>query len=370
MAANEKPARKQRDHLAMAMIFPLSIGTFTDGTPYFQADGRGLGLVEFNSSDGRFAGGVRWVGMRNPSYAIAGGPGRVLVVSEQYDRSGAVCLVGADDGAVGNDRILWEGSSRGLATCHLATLPGGKAVAAANYSSGSVIVLDAGDGSFVREWAYEGHGAHPERQKASHPHQCVVSPGGGWLLVPDLGCDAVWSHRIRDGIPLSEAVPNRLPAGTGPRHLVFHSDGKMVSALGELDGVVHTGRWDEESGHIEWVQHLPTVPGTAAPQASGSAIKAHPSLPILYAANRSLHDLAVMRLSPHGLPTLIGRIEPGVKVPRDFAVSPDGRWLLAAGQESGGIVVFPLDAESGLTSGPGVPALDVASPVCLAWMAR
>ena len=143
----------------------------------------------------------------------------------------------------------------------------------------------------------------------------------------------------------------------------------MLSVLGELDGIVHTGRWDEEIGVIDWVQHLSTVVAAAAPHASGSAIKAHPTLPVLYAANRSLHDLAVMHISSDGLPALIGQITPGVKVPRDFAVCPDGRWLLAAGQESGGIVVIPLDEETGLTSGQGVPALDVASPVCLAWMA-
>jgi len=344
--------------------FFLAIGTFTDGAPYFHAGGRGLGFVEFDPVDGRYTGGVRWVPVFNPSYVIAGGARRVVVVSERYDRAGAVSLVDTGDGAV-----IWEASSRALATCHSALLPGGRAVAAANYSSGSVVVLGTENGAFVAECTYEGRGAHPERQDMSHPHQCVVSPGGGWLLVPDLGCDAVWAHRIVDGIPDSKAVANRTASGTGPRHLVFHSDGKMVSALGELDGVVHTGRWDEEIGRIDWVADLPTVSGCEPPHASGSAIKAHPCLPVIYAANRSRHDLAVMRVGSGGLPTLVGRIDPGVKVPRDFAVSPDGRWLLVAGQESGGVVVFPLDEQTGLASGPRGDVLDAVSPVCLAWVA-
>lgn len=345
-------------------FFSLAVGTFTDCAPYFRAGGLGLGLAEFDSASGRFVGGVRWTPLLNPSYAISGGQGRVFVVSERYDRSGAVSLLETGDG-----RVLWEASSRGLATCHLALLPGGGAVAAANYSSGSVVVLGAADGSLVAEWKYEGTGAHAERQEASHPHQCVVSPGGGWLLVPDLGCDTIRAHRIRDGIPVSGAVSNPLTPGSGPRHLVFHSGGTMVSALGELDGMVSTGCWNEDSGRIGWIRDLATVPGAEAPHASGSAIKLHPSLPVLYAANRSRHDLGVMRLSPDGLPDLIGRIESGVKVPRDFAVSPDGKWLIVAGQESGGIVVFPLDEKTGLASGPGRMALDATTPVCLAWMA-
>jgi 6-phosphogluconolactonase len=54
--------------------------------------------------------------------------------------------------------------------------------------------------------------------------------------------------------------------------------------------------------------------------------------------------------------------------PRNFSLDPTERWLLVANQNSGSIVVFTRDPESGrLTATPH--RLAVPSPVCLRFRA-
>ena len=52
------------------------------------------------------------------------------------------------------------------------------------------------------------------------------------------------------------------------------------------------------------------------------------------------------------------------RVPRNFALDPSGKWLLAAGQDSHGVSVFSIDGATGrLTySGRTTP---VPAPVCI-----
>jgi 6-phosphogluconolactonase len=49
-----------------------------------------------------------------------------------------------------------------------------------------------------------------------------------------------------------------------------------------------------------------------------------------------------------GKATLVQRIASGGKVPWSFALSPDGRWMLVANEQSDEIRVFAVDARSGL----------------------
>jgi 6-phosphogluconolactonase len=57
-------------------------------------------------------------------------------------------------------------------------------------------------------------------------------------------------------------------------------------------------------------------------------------------------------------------ISVGGKGPRDFALSPDGRWIVVANQDSNSLTCFAVSAETGrLTRLPG--EADVSMPVCV-----
>jgi 6-phosphogluconolactonase len=61
---------------------------------------------------------------------------------------------------------------------------------------------------------------------------------------------------------------------------------------------------------------------------------------------------------------LIGHRSTEGKTPRNFAISPDGRYLLAANQDSDSIVTMPIDPETG-ELGETVAVAEVPTPVCL-----
>jgi 6-phosphogluconolactonase len=67
--------------------------------------------------------------------------------------------------------------------------------------------------------------------------------------------------------------------------------------------------------------------------------------------------------------TLLG-VEPiRGKTPRNFNVTPDGRWLLAAGQDSNTVTVFSIDAKSGRLTFTG-QTVDLPKPVCICFNSK
>ncbi|WP_162873912.1 lactonase family protein, partial [Pseudomonas viridiflava] len=86
--------------------------------------------------------------------------------------------------------------------------------------SDAVQVLSLGPGSKV----------NPERQASSHVHLAVPTPDGNYVVTADLGADKlfVYHYNADQAKPLQPAkVPTvQLPAGSGPRHVLFSSDGK------------------------------------------------------------------------------------------------------------------------------------------------
>ena len=55
-------------------------------------------------------------------------------------------------------------------------------------------------------------------------------------------------------------------------------------------------------------------------------------------------------------------------MPRNFNLDPSGRWLLAANQDSGNVVVFKVDEQTGRLAATG-SEIKVGSPVCVRFVA-
>jgi 6-phosphogluconolactonase len=57
-------------------------------------------------------------------------------------------------------------------------------------------------------------------------------------------------------------------------------------------------------------------------------------------------------------------VSSGGACPRNFALSPDGRWLIAANQDSNNLAVFARDEETGGLKRTD-QTIEVDSPVCV-----
>ncbi len=58
----------------------------------------------------------------------------------------------------------------------------------------------------------------------------------------------------------------------------------------------------------------------------------------------------------------------GVKVPRGFAISPDGGWLVAAGQDRNSLASHKIDPATGKLT-PAGKADGVRAPLCVVFAA-
>ena len=85
----------------------------------------------------------------------------------------------------------------------------------------------------------------------------------------------------------------------------------------------------------------------------------------VYASNRGDDTLAVFARDPgSGTLTLEQTVSSGGDIPRGFALSPDGAWLVCANQRAGNVVVFRVDPESGRLTPAGRP-IPVPNPTCV-----
>ncbi|MDP5121115.1 MAG: lactonase family protein, partial [Spirosomaceae bacterium] len=55
------------------------------------------------------------------------------------------------------------------------------------------------------------------------------------------------------------------------------------------------------------------------------------------------------------------------KTPRNFTISPTGKWVLVANQDSDNIVIFSRNTETGAIAPTG-KEIKVSMPVCLKWV--
>ncbi len=259
---------------------------------------------------------------------------------------------------------------------HLSTDATGSVLLTAQYGGGSTALFPlADDGSIQPRQQLEKHaggsGVVKGRQDAPHAHWTGYSPDNRFAFVPDLGMDQVVIWRLHAGTSPPRIEPHGFgvcPPGSGPRHMKFHPNGKLVYVLNELSLTVTVFAYDAEAGRMEPLQTVPTL--SEAQKAaetfnSASEIRLHPTGKFVYTANRGHDTITVFRTDPQtGFLTLVEQEPIRGGWPRNFALDPSGRWLLAAGRDSHTVAVFAIDPTSGQLTYTRNMAM-VPSPICV-----
>ena len=344
----------------------LYVGTYTDGAS------EGIYRCRMDAASGALALDGVTPGVVNPSFLALDGSGRTLyavneTVEYEGQPSGAVSAFAVDAGT-GDLALLNRRASRGGAPCHVALDRAGRFALVANYVGGNAAVFPVGpDGSLggaAAVVALEGSGPNRERQEAPHAHMIQTDPAGRHALVADLGSDrlAVFAFDAATGAlrPVSEAA---LRPGAGPRHFAFSPDGRRVYCLNELDSTLTAFDYDGATGALAATQTLSTLPAGYDGPDSAAHVVASPDGRTVYASNRGHDSLAVFAVDPATGALGLAQHEPtGGERPRNFALDPSGRFLLAANQDSGTVVTLAVE---GGRLRPTGHVLEVPSPVCL-----
>ena len=168
--------------------------------------------------------------------------------------------------------------------------------------------------------------------------------------MPDLGTDKVVIYKMElDSAELSPHGHGSCPAGSGPRHLVFHPNGKFAYVINELSNSVTAFEYDAKAGALNPIQTIESLPEKLQEvPCSGAEIYFHPTGQFVYASNRGHDSISAFRVDPNsGRLTFVEREAVRGVHPRNFNLDPSGNWLLAAGLYSNTIAVFRIDAKTG-----------------------
>lgn len=250
----------------------------------------------------------------------------------------------------------------------------GQTLLTAQYGGGSVAAFALNpDGSLKERTQLVEHqggsGSVSGRQEAPHPHWTGFSPDNRFAFVPDLGLDQVVIYRV--DVETARLTPHgigQLPAGAGPRHMKFHTNGRWIYVLNELDLSITRFDYDAQEGTMTPRETLPTVPKEQLikePFKSASEIRVHPSGQFVYSANRGHDTVTAFRVDQEtGALTVLEREPVRGATPRNFNLDPSGRWLLAAGQNSHTLASFAVDPQTGELSYTGTN-VTAPSAICV-----
>jgi 6-phosphogluconolactonase len=364
---------------ALLLIWPLQlaaamtgwIGTYTSLNG-ISTGALGIYAFQWDAERGSMS-AIHPVGATtNPSFLALHPSGRFLyAVNEDASSSGTdqiTAFAVGDTNSSERLRAIGTVSSQGLAPCHLTIDPRGKWLFVANYLSGTIAVYPIQpDGRLAQASQViqqKGSGPFADRQKSAHAHEVVLSPDGGFLLSVDLGADRIFVYRFE--ATTGALTPNSevaLPAGYGPRHLVFSKDARTIYVVTELTPVVVTLRWNAQRGSMTQLGMTSTLPTVDPAEHSGAEIVLHPNGKFLFVSNRgNSNTIAIFHIGRDGLPAPAGHVSSDGKLPRFFNVDPSGRFLIAANQGSGALVTFRIDPSSGALTRVG-PGVSIPAPV-------
>ena len=107
-----------------------------------------------------------------------------------------------------------------------------------------------------------------------------------------------------------------------------------------------------------------TLPGDFSGDSLAAAVRVHPDGRHVYVSNRGHDSIATFAIGGDEPLTPLGHVASGGHGPRDLAIDPAGRWLLAANQHSGHLTGFEIDDRTGRPRPVGTLA-QVQDPTCV-----
>jgi 6-phosphogluconolactonase len=184
----------------------------------------------------------------------------------------------------------------------------------------------------------------------TNAHAIQADAGNRYVLASTLGNDLinVFTFDAATG-RLEPHVPPSVPVkpNAGPRHFVFHPNGKVVYVLAELDGFVYAFDYDSRQGRLQAKQSVSALPAGFAGKPAAADLHITPDGKFLYSSERTSSTLTGFTINPAN--GTLARIEsvPTETQPRGFNIDGSGRYLLVVGQASHRMSSYEIAASTG-----------------------
>lgn len=342
--------------------FNLIIGTFTNS-----CESKGIYVYDFDTDTGNFKFKNATKNVINPSFLTVSKSNKTIY---SINRNGPDSSASSFtfDSSNGGLTFINKQDSKGSDPCYI--INDDKNVIVANYGAGNIAVFGKNsDGSLApskQVIQHFGKGPNTERQKSPHVHMVYFSPDKKFVLANDLGNDKLYIYsynanasaevlKIKDSITLE--------SGSGPRHLTFSNDGKMMYLLQELSGGIVAFKY--ANGSLKKLQQTTVLDKDFKGPFTAADIHVSPDGKFLYASNRGeANTISIFKILKSGLLESIGQTSCLGKGPRNFVIDPTGNFLLVGNQYTNEVVIFKRNLNSGLLADTG-KRIALCAPVCL-----
>ena len=345
------------------MKYITYVGSYTDATHR-----EGIHIMESDADTGDFR-MLRVIDtLSNPTYmALNRDCTRLYTVQNRASfgprgRDGGLAAF-----AVRGDRLepMNEIPTGWTAPCYIALDPSEQAVVYAEYSCGTAGYANlAADGSLDPAFSgvqgglnarcqvrHVGEGPSKPRQDRAHAHCAVVTPDGKFMMVVDLTLDEIKAYDFANRADGLKEVPSATirtsPKGAGPRHIVFHPNGRLAFVVFELENLVASYRYTGQG--FEHVETHSLLPKGFSGFSKAAAIRLSEDGTQVFCSNRGHDSIAVFNVDPAtGQMEFLAINTLGGQFPRDFAFMPGGRFCLVGLKESWRLASFAYDRRSGV----------------------
>lgn len=322
---------------------------------YAEADKPGIFEFAFNSETGSLTERSSMSGIEAPAYLAIHPNGKWMYVTSEVSKpegqGGAIYAVNIEGSPM---EIINSRPSGGDLPCHLAIDATARWIVVSNYGSGTAsvtpILEDGSLGEMSDLARHEGSGPNAERQEGPHAHSSIFSPDNRFLIVADLGIDALMVYRFdaeAGKLSLHEQV--EAESGAGPRHMAWHPQKAVLYAANELGSTIAVYDYDAAEGRLKSKQVVSTLPARM-PENLVADIHVTQRGDRVFISNRRHDTIACFGIEENGTLKHIATTPCGGKWPRTFALAPGERFMVVANEHSNRVSVLPVTQD-----GPGEP---------------
>jgi len=299
----------------------------------------------------------------NPSYFTLGRGGLIYLVNEvdtfNTKAGGGITTLRYNKKSKSLEKVSSMNQGGG-GPCHIEVSVDGKFLITYNYGSGSVSVLRLnGEGipEKVTDVIFYG--------EKSHPHMTIHNPRLHTYYVSDLGLDRVHQLKLDTTLGLlmnaDIAYFNGEP-GSGPRHMAIDKSSANLYVINELNSTATV--YNILSDTVTAKQTVSALPEEFTEKSYCADIHLSRNGKKIYGSNRGHNSIVTFRVGVDGKLSEPSHRDCGGNWPRNFAVSPSGKFFLVANQRSDEISVV----REGAHSDEAVSSLTLNAPSCVRFL--
>ena len=299
----------------------------------------------------------------NPSYFTLGRGGLIYLVNEvdtfNTKAGGGITTLRYNKKSKSLEKVSSMNQGGG-GPCHIEVSVDGKFLITSNYGSGSVSVLRLnGEGipEKVTDVIFYG--------EKSHPHMTIHNPRLHTYYVSDLGLDRVNQLKLDTTLGLlmnaDIAYFNGEP-GSGPRHMAIDKSSANLYVINELNSTATV--YNILSDTVTAKQTVSALPEEFTEKSYCADIHLSRNGKKIYGSNRGHNSIVTFRVGVDGKLSEPSHRDCGGNWPRNFAVSPSGKFFLVANQRSDEISVV----REGAHSDEAVSSLTLNAPSCVRFL--